>query len=95
MSQSIQVYDVHLVDGSVLHEFEPFDYVGARSIESRYKKANDNEIITIGNAWDGTAFVAKRNILFICTGDVIAGWDGEPSLVYQRRKKNEQSKDGN
>lgn len=69
----IQMYLVHLLDGTVIQVAEDYDLPAAEGLLGKYKIAGPDELLVFGDPISGFAYVPKKNIVFISTGDVIAG----------------------
>lgn len=69
-----QIYHIHLLNGEVIEASEAYDLPAEKGLVGKFEKADDNEIFEIGDAISGFAYVPKRSILFIATGDVKEGW---------------------
>ena len=69
-----QIYRIHLLNGEVIEASEAYDLPAEKGLVEKFGKADDNEIFEIGDAISGFAYVPKRSILFIETGDVKEGW---------------------
>ena len=65
-----QSYHIHLLNGEVIETSEAYDLPVEKGLVGRFGKADDNEIFEIGDAISGFAYIPKRSILFISTGDV-------------------------
>ena len=65
-----QSYHIHLLDGEVIGVSEAYDLPAEKGLVGKFGKADDNEIFEIGDAISGFAYIPKRSILFISTGDV-------------------------
>ncbi len=68
-----QNYDIHLLNGEVIGASEAYDLPAEKGLVGKFEKADDNEIFEIGDAISGFAYIPKRSILFISTGDVREG----------------------
>ena len=68
------IYHIHLLNGEVIEASEAYDLPAEKGLVGKFEKADDNEIFEIGDAISGFAYVPKRSILFIATGDVKEGW---------------------
>jgi hypothetical protein len=68
---SIQLYNIHLINGEVLQVGEDYHLKGPKTIVNRFTKANDDEILDFESAFT-SMYVPRKNILFIATADVIA-----------------------
>ena len=49
---------------------KPMTCLRKKGLVGKFEKADDNEIFEIGDAISGFAYIPKRSILFISTGDV-------------------------
>ena len=67
---SIQLYNVHLVNGDVLQVEEDYDLRGPRTILNRFHQAEENEILEFRTPFT-SMYVPRKNILFIATADVL------------------------
>ena len=65
-----QNYYIHLLNGEVIGASEAYDLPAEKGLVGKFGKADDNEIFEIGDAISGFAYIPKRSILFISTGDV-------------------------
>lgn len=65
-----QNYNIHLLNGEVIGASEVYDLPAEKGLVGKFGKADDNEIFEIGDAISGFAYIPKRSILFISTGDV-------------------------
>lgn len=65
-----QSYHIHLLNGEVIEASEAYDLPAEKGLVGKFGKACDNEIFEIGDAISGFAYIPKRSILFITTGDV-------------------------
>jgi hypothetical protein len=68
---SIQLYNIHLINGEVLQVGEDYHLKGPKTIVNRFTKATDDEILDFESAFT-SMYVPRKNILFIATADVIA-----------------------
>ena len=66
----IQNYDIHLINGEVLHVGEDYELSGDHTLVAKFRKASDDAIFQIGDEFSGYVYVPKRSIVFISTGDV-------------------------
>ena len=65
-----QNYNIHLLSGEVIGASESYDLPAEKGLVGKFGKSDDNEIFEIGDAISGFAYIPKRSILFISTGDV-------------------------
>ena len=68
--KTVQVYDLILMNGQVVHAREDFDLTGPRAFVDLYESAEDDDIFCITNLLTGSWYIPKKNILFFATGDV-------------------------
>lgn len=68
-----QMYLLHLLDGSVIEVSEDYDLPMEKGLIGRYKSAEPNEILELGDPIVGFAYVPKSSIVYISTGDVKEG----------------------
>ena len=69
-----QIYHIHLLNGEVVEASEAYDLPAEKGLVGRFEKADDNEIFEIGDSISGFAYIPKRSILFLSTGEVREGW---------------------
>ena len=69
-----QIYHIHLLNGEIIEASEAYDLPAEKGLVGNFGKADDNEIFEIGDAFSGFAYIPKRSILFIATGDVKESW---------------------
>lgn len=67
---SVQLYNVHLVNGDVLEVGEDYDLQGPRTIVNRFSKAEDNDVLVFDTLFT-SYYVPRKNIVFIATADVL------------------------
>ena len=67
------MYLLHLLDGSVIEVPEDYDLPMKKGLIGKYINSDPNEILIFGDAVSGFAYVPKRSIVYISTGDVNAG----------------------
>lgn len=72
-TMSFQKYLLHLLDGTVIDVGEEYDLPAEKGLIGKFRKADPNEILVIGDRFVGFAYVPKRSIVYISTGDVKAG----------------------
>lgn len=74
--KTIQIYNLHLVNGDIIPAAEDYELKGNKTIESIFQRANDDDIFLIVDMLLGSCYIPKKNILYITTGDVRV--DAEP-----------------
>lgn len=67
----VQVYWLHLLDGSEVQSCEEYDCPSEESIVTRFEKASPNEMFIIGDAFSGYCYIPKSSIVYISTGEVV------------------------
>ena len=67
---SVQLYNVHLVNGDVLQVGEDYDLQGPKTIVNRFCKAEDNDVLVCDTLFT-SFYVPRKNIVFIATADVL------------------------
>lgn len=67
---SVQLYNVHLVNGDVLEVGDDYDLQGPRTIVNRFCKAEDNDVLVFDTLF-ASFYVPRKNIVFIATADVL------------------------
>ena len=77
----IQHYNIHLINGEVLHVGEDYELTGDHALVARFGKAPDDAIFQIGDEMSGFAYVPKKSIVFISTGDVINLGGDEDEMI--------------
>ena len=68
---SVQLYNVHLVNGDVLQVGEDYDLQGPKTIVNRFCKAEDNDVLEFDTLFT-SFYVPRKSILFIATSDVLS-----------------------
>ena len=89
--KTIQIYNLHLVNGEVIQAAEDYELKGKKTIVSLFQKADDEDIFVITDLLLGSCYDPKKNIFCITTGDVRV--DAEPdrfetNISLLRRVKN-------
>ena len=69
-----QIYHIHLLNGEIVEASEEYDLPAEKGLVGKFGKAADNEMFEIGDAVSGFAYIPKRSIVFIATGDVRKSW---------------------
>ncbi len=67
----LQEYKIYLINGHVLKAAEEVNIPSEQRIHNRFKKAGQDDVLTVGSEETSRAFIPVRNILYISTGDVI------------------------
>ena len=94
--KTIQIYNLHLINGETIQAAEDYELKGKKTIVSLFQKADDEDIFVITDLLFGSCYVPKKNISYVTTGEVRV--DAEPdrfetNTYLLRRVKNSGSKD--
>lgn len=73
---TIQIYNLHLINGDVIPMAEAFDLKGKKTMVSRFQELDDEDMLCITDLLLGSCYIKKKHILYITTGDVRV--DAEP-----------------
>lgn len=65
-----QIYNLHLIDGSVVSLSEDYDLSGENAFINRFIKSEPEHVFCIGDEISGFTYVPKRSIVYVTTGDV-------------------------
>ena len=63
-----QKYRIHLVGGEIIRCAEECESQEKDNLVERFRKAELDDLITIGDEYTGYAHIPKRNILYISEG---------------------------
>lgn len=66
----VQIYNLHLINGSVVSLSEDYDLSGENAFINRFIKSEPEYIFCIGDEISGFTYVPKRSIVYVTTGDV-------------------------
>lgn len=69
---NIQMYNLHLINGAVISVAEDYNLPIGKGLIGKYRAAKMDDILCV-NSGMGFSYIPKRNIVFIETGEVIAG----------------------
>lgn len=69
----LQEFKIYLNNGHVIKAVEEVYIPTEQRLHNRFKKAGQDDILTVGSEETSQAFIPVRNILYISTGDVIGG----------------------
>lgn len=69
----LQEFKIYLNNGHVIKTVEEVNIPTEQRLHNRFKKAGQDDILTVGSEETSRAFIPVRNILYISTGDVIGG----------------------
>ena len=68
-----QLYNIHLLNGEVIQSSEDYDLPAEKGLVGKFKRMNKTDILTVHDLLLGSAYIPKRSILYIATGDVVEG----------------------
>lgn len=68
--KTIQIYNLHLINGDIIQAAEDYELKGSKTMDSIFQRANDDDIFLIVDLILGSCYVPKKNIVYITTGDV-------------------------
>ena len=66
----VQIYHIHLSNGKVIDVAEDYELPLEKGLVEEYRKANPEDVISIGDCLSGYCYIPNKNIIFISTGDV-------------------------
>ena len=66
-----QNYVIHLLNGETVTCSEEYDLPFEKGFIEKIKKADDDTVFTITDLLAGSAYIPKKSILYIHTGDVV------------------------
>lgn len=69
----LKEFKIYLNNGHVIKAVEEVNIPTEQRLHNRFKKAGQDDILTVGSEETSRAFIPVRNILYISTGDVIGG----------------------
>ncbi len=64
-----QIYNLHLIDGSVVSLSEDYDLSVENAFINRFIKSEPDHVFCIGDEKSGFTYVPKRSIVYVTTGD--------------------------
>ena len=65
---SYQKYRIHLVGGEIIRCAEEYKEQASENLINRFRTAELDDLITVGDEYTGYAHIPKRNILYISEG---------------------------
>lgn len=68
-----QIYNIHLLNGEVIQSSEDYDLPAEKGLVGMFKRMKETDILTVNDLLWGSAYIPKRSIVFIATGDVVEG----------------------
>ncbi len=70
MTKTVQMYNLHLINGDVIPVPEDFDLTGKKTLLYWFSHEDANEIYKVGNQFLGFCYVPRKSVVYISTGDV-------------------------
>jgi len=64
-----QIYNLHLIDGSIVSLSEDYDLSVENAFINRFIKSEPDHVFCIGDEKSGFTYVPKRSIVYVTTGD--------------------------
>lgn len=68
-----QIYNIHLLNGEVIQVSEPYDLPTNKGLVGMFKRMEENDILTVNDLLLGSAYIPRKSILYLATGDVVEG----------------------
>lgn len=68
-----QIYNIHLLNGEVIQTSEPYDLPTNKGLVGMFKRMEENDILTVNDLLLGFAYIPRKSILYLATGDVVEG----------------------
>lgn len=68
-----QLYNIHLLNGEVIQSAEDYDLPAEKGLVGMFERMKETDILTVNDLLLGSAYIPKRSIVFIATGDVVEG----------------------
>ena len=81
-----QIYKIHLIDGNCIDYWEDYDLPWDKGLISKFEKADDNEMFTIRTFLTNRAYIPKKSIVCITTGDVRETWEKKAASYGSKNK---------
>ena len=66
-----QLYNIHLLNGEVVQSAEDYDLPAEKGLVGIFERMKETDILTVNDL--GSAYIPKRSIVYIATGDVVEG----------------------
>ena len=67
------IYNIHLLNGEVIQASEPYDLSTNKGLVGMFKRMEENDILTVNDLLLGPAYIPRKSILYLATGDVVEG----------------------
>ncbi len=68
-----QIYNIHLLNGEVIQSSEDYDLPAEKGLVGMFERMKETDILTVNDLLLGSAYIPKRSIVYIATGDVVEG----------------------
>ena len=68
-----QIYNIHLLNGEAIQASEPYDLPTNKGLVGMFKRMEENDILTVNDLLLGSAYIPRKSILYLATGDVVEG----------------------
>lgn len=68
-----QLYNIHLLNGEVVQSAEDYDLPAEKGLVGIFERMKETDILTVNDLLLGSAYIPKRSIVYIATGDVVEG----------------------
>ena len=65
-----QLYHIHLINGDVIQTAEHYDLPASKGLVGTFERMKETDYLTVKDILLGSAYIPKRSILYITTGDV-------------------------
>lgn len=65
-----QLYHIHLLNGDVIQTAEDYDLPASKGLVGTFERMKETDYLTVKDILLGSAYIPKRSILYITTGDV-------------------------
>lgn len=65
-----QLYNIHLLNGDVIETAEDYDLPASKGLIGTFERMKETDYLTVNDILLGSAYIPKRSILYISTGDV-------------------------
>ena len=65
-----QLYNIHLLNGEVIQSAEDYDLPAEKGLVGMFERMKETDILTVNDLLLGSAYIPKRSIVYIATGDV-------------------------
>lgn len=70
MTKFCQIYKIKLLNGEVIESAEDYDLPVSKGLVGTFERMKETDILTVNDILLGSAYIPKKSILYIATGDV-------------------------